>query len=264
MDKKIIYINSIIIAVLAIISTISGLFWNGLYKHNTISVIAQMMGQDLITLVIVVPLLLISLYFIYTNSLKGRLIWMGILFYFIYTYAAMSFLASYNQLFLVYVAIFSISVYTFLGELVSLDVSTIKKSFKPGVTIKVSAVFLIIVGLMLSGLWLNMIIDSLLTGTAPAALGSYTTLVIQALDLGIVVPAAILSGILLLKNNDWGYTLASVFLIKGFLLGTAIISMMLFMIINLVTVPIGEMILFYIHNINGNSNCNCILSKDRR
>ena len=35
MDKRIIYTNSIIIAILAIIATTSGLFWKGLYKNDT-------------------------------------------------------------------------------------------------------------------------------------------------------------------------------------------------------------------------------------
>ena len=132
------------------------------------------------------------------------------------------FLTSFNQLFLVYVAIFSISLYTFLGELVSIDVSNIKKSFNTGLISKIAAVFLLIVGLMLAAMWLKMIVDSLITGTVPTALESYTTLVIQALDLGIIVPAAILSGYLLLKNKAWGFVMASIFLIKASLIGTAI------------------------------------------
>ena len=68
-------------------------------------------------------------------------------------------------------------------------------------------------------MWLKMILESLLTGTVPVALESYTTLVIQALDLGIVVPAAVLSGYLLLKNKKWGYTIASIFMIKASLIG---------------------------------------------
>src|SRR5664280_2620689 len=122
---------------------------------------------------------------------------MGILFYFLYSYASMSFLTSYNQFFLVYVAIFSLSLYTFLGELVSIDVSIIKKSFNPGIISKIAAVFLILVGLMLAAMWLKMILESLLTGIVPVALESYTTLVIQALDLGIDVTADVLSGYLL-------------------------------------------------------------------
>jgi hypothetical protein len=72
---------------------------------------------------------------------------------------------------------------------------------------------------MLAAMWLKMILESLLTGTVPVALESYTTLVIQALDLGIVVPAAVLSGYLLLKNKKWGYTIASIFMIKASLIG---------------------------------------------
>jgi hypothetical protein len=251
MDKKIIYINSITIAILAIAATTAGLFWKSVYKHDTVSNVAQMMGQDLITLTIGVSLLLISLYLISKDSLRGRLIWMGTLFYFLYSYASMSFLTSYNQFFLVYVAIFSLSLYTFLGELVSIDVSIIKKSFNPGIISKIAAVFLILVGLMLAAMWLKMILESLLTGTVPVALESYTTLVIQALDLGIVVPAAVLAGYLLLKNKKWGYTIASIFLIKASLIGTAIISMILFMVMNGVTVSMGQVYFFVIITLVG-------------
>ncbi len=251
MDKKIIYTNSIIIAILAIIATTSGLFWNGLYKNDTVSIVAQMMGQDLITLTVGVPLILVSIYLVSKGSLRGRLIWMGTLFYFLYSYASMSFLTSFNQLFLVYVAIFSISLYTFLGELVSIDISNIKKSFNPGLTSKIAAAFLLTVGLMLAAMWLKMIVDSLLTGTVPTALESYTTLVIQALDLGIIVPAAILSGYLLLKNKAWGFVMASIFLIKASLIGTAITSMILFMTMNGVSVAMAQILFFVVITLVG-------------
>lgn len=251
MDKKIIYINSIVIAILTIIATLSGLLLKNIYKNDTTSIISQMMGQDLVTLIIAVPILIISIWLIHKNSVRGRLIWMGTLFYFTYTYASMSFLASYNQLFLVYVAIFSISMYTFLGELVTSKFRDLKTIIKPGKTVKITAIFLIFVGLMLTLMWLKMIIDSLITGTAPAALETYTTLVIQALDLGVLVPAAFISALLLIKNNEWGYTFASIFLIKASLIGTAILSMIVFMLRNGVTVDPGQIIIFVIMTVVG-------------
>jgi hypothetical protein len=244
MNKKIVYTNSIIIALLAVTATLSGLLMKNLYKHDTTSIISQMMGQDLVTLIVAVPLLLISVYMIHGNSLRGRLIWMGTLFYFTYTYASMSFLASYNQFFLVYVAIFSISMYTFIGELLTTDFKGLKSNFKPGKVIKVSAAFLIFIALVLALMWLKLILDSLITGTAPAALEGYTTLVIQALDLGVLVPLAIISSVLLLKNNEWGYTFTSIFLIKASLIGTAILSMIVFMILNGVSVDPRQIIIF--------------------
>ncbi len=246
MDKKIIYINSMIIAVLASIATLSGLFWKGLYIHDTISGAAQMMGQDLVTLIVGIPVLLGSLYLIRQNSLRGNLIWMGTVFYFLYSYASMSFLTSYNQLFLVYVAIFSISLYTFVYGLISLDIKTIKKSISPGKTTKIAGVFLIFSGALLAMMWIKMIVNSLLTGVAPAALESYTTLVIQAMDVGVVFPATLIAGILIMKGKEWGYALVSILLIKASLLGTAIISMIFFMAQNGVDLALGQVIFFAI------------------
>jgi len=244
MDKKIIYINSIIIAILASISTLSGLFWRGLYKHDTVSMAAQGMGQDLITLIICIPLLLLSLYLISRNSLRGQLIWMGTLFYFAYTYAIASFGVAYNQLFLAYVALFSISMYTFLYGLFSLDVNHVKKSISPGITIKAAGVFLVVIATLVIFMWVNMIVGSLLTGTAPLKLESYTTLVVQAMDLAVLLPAAVISGILLLKGKELGYTLVSILLIKISLLGTAILSMIFFMAKNGVNIELGEVLIF--------------------
>ncbi len=252
MEKKIIYFNSIIMAVLAVIANLSGLLWKELYQKDTVSITAQMMGQDMVTLLIVVPLLLLSLYLIYRDSLKGRLIWMGTIFYFLYTYASMSFAASFNQLFLVYVAIFSLSLYTFLGELISLDVQQVKENFAPGKISKITASFLIIMALLLAAMWLSMIVDYLVTGVYPAALENmYTTLVIQALDLAIVVPAALLTGYLLLKDHEWGYALASIFLIKVSLLGTAILSMIWFMAARGVDVAMGQVMFFVVVTLGG-------------
>lgn len=245
MDKKIIYINSIAIAFLALIATLSGLFWKGLYKHDTVSITAQMMGQDLVTLLVGIPILLVSLYLVSRDSLRGNLIWMGTIFYFLYSYASMSFTTSYNQLFLVYVVLFSLSLYTFMYGMLSLDAKPIEKSISPGITIKLAGVFLIASGTILVLMWLKMIIDSLLTGTAPVAMETYTTLVIQAMDIGIVFPATLTAGVLILKGKEWGYALVSILLVKATLLGTAILSMIFFMAQNGVS-PALEQIMFFV------------------
>ncbi len=57
------------------------------------------------------------------------------------------------------------------------------------------------------------------------ALENTTTFVIQAMDLSLIVPLAILAGVLLLRRSAWGYLLASVFVMKAIALGLAV-SMM--------------------------------------
>jgi hypothetical protein len=66
------------------------------------------------------------------------------------------------------------------------------------------------------------IIMPLLNGTVPEGLEAYTTLVIQVLDLGVVTPTAFLTAWLLLKKERWGVPLATVFVIKGAALATAV------------------------------------------
>lgn len=45
------------------------------------------------------------------------------------------------------------------------------------------------------------------------------------LDLGLIVPLAFLSGVLLLRRSPWGYLLASVVVIKMLTLGLAVTAM---------------------------------------
>ncbi|HNS24556.1 MAG: hypothetical protein QM405_03760 [Euryarchaeota archaeon] len=251
MNCKIIYTNSLFIALLSAIAALSGLFRKGLYSQETISMGAQAMGQDLATLLLAIPLLLLSLYLVGQKSLKGQMIWMGSVFYFLYTYASLSFLATYNQLFLVYVAIFSLSLYTFIYGLLSLDASALKHSIKTGNATRVAAIFIIVMATMLAFMWLNMIIGSLLSGSAPAVLETYTTLVVQALDLGVLVPAAIIAGLLLLKRRSWGYVLTSILIVKISLLGTAILSMIYFMAQKGVEVVIGQVLFFVLATVGG-------------
>lgn len=84
----------------------------------------------------------------------------------------------------------------------------------------------------------------MLNNRPPLGLESSTTLVIQALDLGLVVPLAILAGILLWRRRPWGYMLTAIVLIKGFTLALAVSAMAVNMMLSGVPVKIGEMIMF--------------------
>ena len=244
MSKKLILALTTMIVVLAIFASGSGLFWKDLYINDTKSGSSQEIGSDLVTLTICVPLLIISAFYTIKGNLRGYLIWIGSIFFFLYTYASMSFLSAYNQLFLVYVALFSISAFTFVGNLVTIDPEGVKASISPKAPVKVVAVFVILVGALLSLMWLSLILGALIAGVRPSMLESYTTLVIQALDLGVVAPLCFLTGYLLLKGRGWGYVLASLVLVKGSTLGTAILSMALFMWLNGVEISLIQVGLF--------------------
>jgi len=193
----------------------------GLYRYDTVSSAAQEQGNDLVTLVIGLPLLAVSTWSAFRGSLRGRLLLTGTLGFFLYTYMSMSMLSSYNQLFLVYVAIFGLSLYAFALGMLSFDLQDLKRHFSENLPRGWLAGTLFLVGGFLLLAWLGRIVPPLIAGGTPP-LENTTTLVIQAMDLALIVPVAILSGVLILRRNAWGYLLTSVVLLKGVTLGLAV------------------------------------------
>jgi hypothetical protein len=51
--------------------------------------------------------------------------------------------------------------------------------------------------------------------------------VVQALDLGLIVPLAFITGVLILRSKPAGFLLASVFAVKAFSMASAICAMLL-------------------------------------
>lgn len=217
----------------------------GLYYYDTISMAAQQQGNDLVTLVVGLPLLAISTWLAFRGSLRGRLLLTGTLGFFLYTYMSMSMLTAYNMLFLVYVALFSLSLYAFILSMMSFDVRDLPRCFSARLPRGWIAGVMFVVGGFLLLAWLGRIVPPLLQNRTPP-LENTTTLVIQAMDLGLIVPLAILSGILLLRRSPWGYLLASVAVLKGATLGLAVSTMSIIMALREVPEDLGIMVPFLV------------------
>lgn len=220
------------------------IYGKGIYQDDSISAVAQAKAQDIVTMALGIPLLVVSLYLSRKGLLRGRLLLTGTLGYFLYTYISYSFLAMYNSLFLVYVALMSASFFAFVLSMMSYDLEKLRLSFKEKLPVKFVGGFQIFLGIIIGLLWLGRIGPSLLNKTIPLGLEHYSTLIIQAMDLGFVLPAAILSGVLLIKRKNFGYLLSSVIIIKGITMLTSITAMIIGMIYAGVEVSIVEIILF--------------------
>jgi hypothetical protein len=259
-SKIVVWLSSLI-AVLALVAAGTGLFWRdggspfafttlhgqtvqiygrGLYHYDTVASAAQEQGQDAVTLFLGIPILVLSLVLYRRGSLRGHLLLTGTLAYFLYTYASMAFYTAYNNLFLVYVALFSASLFGFVLAFTAIDLQTLPAHFSPRLPRRTLAGFLFAVGVFLLVSWLGLIVRPLLQGQVPAQLESTTTLVIQVLDLGIIVPVAFLSGILLLRRAPLGYLLAATVLIKFLTLGAAVTAMVVGQLLARVPLGIGD------------------------
>lgn len=248
-DNKSIGLLVLFIAVLAGVATIYGIissqsphhydfqtlrgevvsiYGTGLYKYDSVSAAVQMIAQDMVTVGIGIPLLLVSLVLSNKGSLRGKLLLTGTLGYFLYTYISYTFLAQYNPLFLIYVALMSASLSAFILSFISLNNRKRGIQFSSNLPVRFIGSFLIILSGAVMLMWLGKLAPSLLKSSPPTGLEHYTTMVIQAMDLGLIVPAGMLSGVLFLRRHPLGYLLGTVILIKGITLLTAITAMIFF------------------------------------
>ncbi|MFP5106794.1 hypothetical protein ACSU6B_08490 [Neobacillus sp. C211] len=225
------------------------IYGKGLYKHDSVSIAAQAIAQDYVTLFFGVPLLVFSLYLSRKGQLKGHLLLTGTLGYFLYTYASYSFLSMYNTIFLVYVILMSASFFAFTLAMRSFEIAKLPLSFKEKLPVKIIGGFLLFVSFVFGMMWLWKIVKPLMNHTPTEGIEHYSTLVIQALDLGFVVPVGIISGILLIKRKPFGYLLASVIIIKDSTLLTALSAMIFLQIQAGVEVSSAVVVLILLLNI---------------
>lgn len=215
----------------------------GLYYWDTVSSVAQMQANDLVMLVLGVPLLAISFWLARRGSLRGRLLMTGTLGFVLYTYMSMCFGAAYNPLFLVYVALFGLSLYAFILSMMSVDLATLPQRFTPGLPRRWIAGVLFFAATFLTLAWLGRIAPTIAQTQLPP-LENTTSLFIQAMDLALIVPLCVLAGVLLLRRSAWGYLLAAVALMKFLTMGLAVSLMGLNMARVGVSVSVVELGIF--------------------
>lgn len=218
-----------LVALLALGATLVGLFWQegngpfslqtirgetvqmfgqGIYRHDTLFQGAINRGTDVVTLALGIPLLVCATLLYRRGSIRGRLLLTSVLAFFLYVYANAALGVAYNTLYLVYVALFSASLFAFVLSLTSIDRRALSSRFLPGMPRRGLAIFLFVAGAVTLGVWLSDVVGALVQGRPTTHLDSYTTPVTYVLDLGIITPACFLTGALLSKGAMLGYPLA--------------------------------------------------------
>jgi hypothetical protein len=217
------------IALLALVASGGGLFWNGLYRDNTL-VTAAFRGNDLITLVIGVPGLVITLLVARRGSHRAQLIWMGLLAYMLYNYVFYLYGAAFNRFFLLYVALVVLSVAALIASVSTLDVHRISQAFHPRTPVRWISAYMLVFGLLLGGMWIAMSLSFVVTGQVPSPITQtgHPTGVVFATDLSLLVPGLLAGGLLLWRRQPWGFVLGAVMLIKGSTYGPALLVMSAF------------------------------------
>jgi hypothetical protein len=192
----------------------------GLYKYDSPLGATGFTAADVITLVLAIPILVISFLLYRRGSLKGGFLLTGALAYFLYNYLSMGFGAAYNNLFLAYTLIFAASLYGLILALISFDLNTLPSHFGTGLPRNGIGIFLIVSGIILSLIWLVLsIFPALIAGKAAPEASYYTTFTTGIIDIGLIAPALLLGGMLIRRGTPFGYLLASTLLVFTCILG---------------------------------------------
>ncbi len=242
--SKAIIFFSIAVALLAAIYASVGLFWQddgapfnfttlhgetvemygrGIYRNDAAFRAPIFRGTDAITLFVCVPVLLFAVILYARNSLRGGILLTSMLAYFMYNAASLALGAAYNELLLIYIASFSLSLFAFIMAFTSIDLQVLAERTAPTLAHRGIAIFLFIAGMSLL-VWIMDIIVALTQNSIPAQLGPYTTEATYTLDLGIILPTAYLAGVLVWRRSPLGTLLAAIVITLNVSIGLVVAS----------------------------------------
>jgi hypothetical protein len=222
------------------------LFGDRLYAGVHSNILAQALGQDLFSLLVALPGLVISAIRAGRGSLRARVAWLGILGYLIYTYAFLAFNVRFNILFLVYLALLGGSLYAFLGGVFSVDVEKFKSGDGRDRTVKFVSIFLATVMVLFYIYWLSEIIPAIWLGGVPRSVRELgvPAYAIHVLDMAILLPAFGISAWGLWRRKTWGMLTAGILLILILTLSAWILTLSAAERLAGFPVPAGRFILY--------------------
>lgn len=184
---------TVIIAILAGVASVGGLTVPGLYRDAELFKCAWL-ANDAVTAILAPALLLVHVDT--SGEVCARLLWLGILLYMFYNYAFYLFGAVFNWFFLIYVTLFTLSLYALLlALLITGSGGNIPKISKTSRRRWIAA-FLLLVALPLATVEVGQYLRFILFGEEP----QIPTLIL-ALDLTLVIPNTILAAVMLLRNS---------------------------------------------------------------
>ena len=198
---------------------------SGVYANNAMRIVAEGVGWDVFTLVIVVPALLLLVPLVMRGSFRGRLVAAGLLGYFTYMYLEYAVTWAFGPLFVVFVAIFAASLLGLVWIAATLASEGIADRFDERFPRRSWAALSVGMSVLLGALWFSRIGQALTDGVSGYLHGE-TTMTVQALDLGLVVPISCLIAVLAWRRNDAGLVAASAFAVTYVAMSAAIASML--------------------------------------
>lgn len=216
---------SIAAVVLAMVGNLVALDVKSIYASLTPAFYPQALAQDISSLALVSPLWLICAVLALRGSLRAYLVWLGVLAFTVYNYVIYTFSVPFGPLYPLWLAVFGISLYALIGGVASLDHAAVRSAFSSRRAAVVVAVAVMVAAVLFALLWLSEDVPALLAGRLPQSVldMAVPTNPVHVLDLSFFLPAAFITGALVLRGRPLGYSVLGAFVVFLALTGIPIL-----------------------------------------
>lgn len=203
------YLISGIIALIMCVASVAGiLYGSDIYPASQVS---NNVGTDVLNLVVGLPILLGSMWFARHGNLIGLLIWPGALFYILYVYTFYILGVPFNILFLPYIALVTLSAYTIIGLVASINGEAVRLRLSGKVPTRTTGGMFILIAVLFMAVDMFLIVTAIVSNASVSST-SYASWVT---DFTIQLPALLVVGILLWRHEALGYVAAPGLLVQG-------------------------------------------------
>ena len=217
------YALSLVVALIMTVASVVGLLYQTLI-YPTDELLLSKIPLDVFNLVVGLPILLGSMWRARRGKLIGLLCWPGALFYVLYIYVSYLIGLPLNVLFLPYIALVTLSAYTLIGLVASIDGEAVRQRLTGVVPARTA-------GGILAGLTILFIVRQIAV-TVTALISQTPVDPIMELPLWIadltLSPAWLVGGFLLWRREALGYVAGAGLLLLYSLLFIGLITVMVF------------------------------------
>ncbi len=153
------YLFSILIVVFTAVASIAGILFADEIYHTT-ELEQSFIANDVVTLFIGLPILLISIWLTHRGMLVGLLFWPGAIFYGLYNYIVYLIGSPLTIVYPLYLIIVTLSIYTVIGLVASIDGEQVKQKLTGNVSERLSSAPLIALGFLFGARAIGMLVNA--------------------------------------------------------------------------------------------------------
>ncbi|MFW9967007.1 MAG: hypothetical protein ACFFEA_07620 [Candidatus Thorarchaeota archaeon] len=216
-----VYLLSLLIAGLIVVLSVAGILYpTAIYP--TTELLEGFLPNDVVNLLIGVPILLGSMWLTNRRNLVGVLFWPGALFYEFYTYLVYVLGMQLNFAFLGYLTVVMLSGYTLIGLVAQIDQEAVHQRLSGRVPEKASGGVLAGLGLLFLVLTTSAMIGAIINQTPVGDVD----LALRITDF-LLTPTWIIGGALLWRRRAFGYITALGLLFQASMLFIGLIAILI-------------------------------------